>query len=328
MAKNKRNWEELSTRKGKRFNSEKGIEQKKQQKKEAKSRHFENEKAKANGTAKGKTAKVEYANSARPKPQKRPLREYFEEQEQNLNLIIGRNPVMEAVKNNREIEKIFVQKNAQGSINAILGKARDKGLVIHYVEKVALDRMANGRPHQGIMAQISPYSYGEMEDVLAIAAERNEDPFVIVLDNLEDPHNLGAIMRTAECCGAHGIIIPKRNSCGITEVVAKASAGAVEYVPCVKVNNIANTLEELKEKGFWIAACDMGDTMYYEQDLTGPMALVVGSEGFGISKLVREKCDWVVSIPMVGKITSLNASNAAAILMYEIRRQRDERRKA
>ncbi|MCQ2551312.1 MAG: 23S rRNA (guanosine(2251)-2'-O)-methyltransferase RlmB [Clostridia bacterium] len=228
---------------------------------------------------------------------------------------------MEAVKNGREIEKIMVAKNAQGSINQILGKARDRGIVIHYVEKVALDRMAQGRPHQGIAAQISPYAYSTMEDIMKKAGD--EDPFVVVLDNLEDPHNLGAIMRTAECAGAHGVIIPKRHSCGITEVVAKASAGAVEYVPCVKVNNIATTLDELKEKGFWIAACDMGEEMYYERDLTGPMALVIGSEGFGISKLVKEKCDYVVSIPMVGKITSLNASNAASILMYEIRKQRD-----
>lgn len=296
--KNKRNWEELSARKGKRFNQEKGIEAKKQ-------------------TRTQDSRKQE----RKPKPAKKPLKQFFEEPDPNL--IIGRNPVMEAVKNNREIEKIIVQKNAQGSINAILGKARDKGIVIHYVEKVALDRMASGRPHQGIAAQISPYAYAEMEDILKKAADKGEDPFVVVLDNLEDPHNLGAIMRTAECAGAHGVIIPKRHSCGITEVVAKASAGAVEYVPCVKVGNIATALEELKEKGFWIAACDMGDTMYYEQDLRGPMALVVGSEGFGISKLVKEKCDYVVSIPMVGNITSLNASNAAAILMYEIRKQRD-----
>lgn len=299
--KNKRNWEEISARKGKRFNNEKGIEAKKQQ-----------------------APKVSKQQVPKPKREKRPLSEI--NQVIDPNMIIGRNPVLEAVKNGREIEKIFVAKNAQGSINQILGKARDKGIVIHYVEKVALDRMAGGRPHQGIAAQISPYSYGQMSDILDKAKEKGEDPFVIVLDNLEDPHNLGAIMRTAECSGAHGILIPKRHSCGITEVVAKASAGAVEYVPCVKVANVAQALDELKEQGFWIAACDMGDTMYYEQDLTGPIALVVGSEGFGISKLVKEKCDYVVSIPMVGKITSLNASNAAAILMYEIRRQRDGKR--
>lgn len=301
--KNKRNWEEISARKGKRFNTEKGIEAKKQ---------------KPQRTVKPQTS--------RPKPEKRPLSQINDEMDPNM--IIGRNPVMEAVKNGREIEKIFVAKNAQGSINQILGKARDKGIVIHYVEKVALDRMAGGRPHQSIAAQISPYKYAEMSDIFAKAKEKGEDPFVIVLDNLEDPHNLGAIMRTAECSGAHGILIPKRHSCGITEVVAKASAGAVEYVPCVKVANVAQALEELKEQGFWIAACDMGDTMYYQQDLTGPIALVVGSEGFGISKLVKEKCDYVVSIPMVGNITSLNASNAAAILMYEIRRQRDGKGKA
>lgn len=305
--KNKRNWEEISARKGKYYNSEKGIEAKKQAKRDAKPAR----------------------PAQKPKPEKR-----FEKRNDDFNyqpdpnIIIGRNPVMEAVKNHREIEKIIVAKNAQGSINQILGKARDEGVVIHYVEKAALDRIAAGRPHQGIAAQISPYSYGKMEDIMALAKEKGEDPLVIVLDNLEDPHNLGAIMRTAECAGAHGIIIPKRHSCGITEVVAKASAGAVEYMPCVKVANIAQTLDELKEQGFWVFACDMGDTMYYEQDLTGPAALVVGSEGFGISKLVKEKCDYVVSIPMVGNITSLNASNAAAVLMYEIRRQRDAKGKA
>ncbi len=308
--KNKRNWEEISTKKGKHYNSEKGIEAKKQAKKDAKTRRYE-------AATKSKPA----PSQRRERPAQRRYEEFSAQPDPNL--IIGRNPVMEAVKNHREIEKIVVAKNAEGSINQILGKARDAGIVIHYVEKVALDRIAAGRPHQGITAQISPYTYATMDDILAKAKDSGEDPFVIVLDNLEDPHNLGAIMRSAECAGAHGIIIPKRHSCGLTEVVGKASAGAVEYVPCVKVANIAQTLEELKEQGFWIAACDMGDTMYYEQDLTGPMALVVGSEGFGISKLVKEKCDYVVSIPMVGKITSLNASNAAAILMYEIRRQRD-----
>ena len=152
---------------------------------------------------------------------------------------------------------------------------------------------------------------------------RDEDPFIIILDGLEDPHNLGAIMRTAECAGAHGIIIPKRHSCGLTETVAKASAGAIEYMPVAKVTNIPQTIDELKERGIWVAACDMGGTDYYREDMSGKIAVVIGSEGFGVSKLVREKCDFVVSMPMVGKITSLNASNAAAVVIYEVRKQRD-----
>ncbi|MDD4376658.1 MAG: 23S rRNA (guanosine(2251)-2'-O)-methyltransferase RlmB [Eubacteriales bacterium] len=238
-------------------------------------------------------------------------------------MLIGRNPVIEALKNDREIDKLIIGKGAEGSITKIIAMAREKGIVIHQGDKVALDRIAGGRPHQGVIAYVSPYNYAEMEDIFARAEEKNEDPFIIILDNLEDPHNLGAIMRTAECAGAHGIIIPKRHACGITEIVAKSSAGAVEYMPCVKVTNISQTIEELKEKGIWVCACDMGGNLYYKQDLKGKIALVIGSEGFGISKLVREKCDFIVSMPMVGKITSLNASNAAAVLMYEVRKQRD-----
>lgn len=247
----------------------------------------------------------------------------FEELPADSNLILGRNPVIEALKNDREIEKIFVGKGAEGSITKILGMARDKGIPIYEADKAALDRVSGGLPHQGVAAYASSYKYAELEDIYARAAEKNEDPFIVVLDNLEDPHNLGAIMRTAECAGAHGVIIPKRRSCGLTDVVAKSSAGAIEYVPVVKVANIAQTLDALKEDGFWTAACDMGGRNYYEQDLTGKLAIVIGSEGFGISRLVKEKCDFTVSMPMVGKITSLNASNAAAVLMYEVRKQRD-----
>lgn len=170
---------------------------------------------------------------------------------------------------------------------------------------------------------MSVYEYCEVKDILKAAREKGEDPFIIILDGLEDPHNLGAIMRTAEGAGAHGVIVPKRRSVGLTETVAKASAGAVEYVPVARVVNIARTIDELKREGLWIVACDMGEQMYYEADLTGAVAVVIGSEGFGISRLVREKCDFTVSMPMRGKITSLNASNAAAVLMYEVRRQRD-----
>lgn len=242
---------------------------------------------------------------------------------EDKNIIIGRNPVMEALKNDREIDRLLIGKGAEGSINKIAGMAKSKGIIIRQADKNELDRIAEGRPHQGVIAYAGSYKYAEMDDIFARAEARGEDPFVIILDNLEDPHNLGAIMRTAECAGAHGIIIPKRRSCGITEVVAKASAGAVEYIPCIKVSNIAQTIELLQKKGLWVAACDMGGKNYYQQDLKGKLAVVIGSEGFGISKLVKEKCDFVVSMPMVGNITSLNASNAAAIIMYEVRKQRD-----
>ncbi len=241
---------------------------------------------------------------------------------ENKNVIIGRNPVMEALKAGREIDKLLVAKGAEGSIVKIVGMAKDKGIPIMYAEKTGLDRVAGGGVHQGVAAYVSSYEYVEVEDILAVAKERGEDPFVVVLDNLEDPHNLGAILRTCEAAGAHGVIIPKRRAVGLTEVVAKASAGAIEYVPVAKVTNIAQTLERLKEEGLWTVACDMGEQMYYEQNLTGPIALVIGAEGEGISRLVKEKCDFTASIPMKGHVTSLNASNAAAVLIYEICRQR------
>ena len=244
-------------------------------------------------------------------------------QEVNKNILIGRNPVMEALKADRDVDKLLVGKGLEGSIVKIIGMAKDKGIPIIYSDKPALDRVAGSGNHQGVIAYVSSYEYKELEDVLALAKERNEDPFVIILDGLEDPHNLGAIMRTAECAGAHGILIPKRRNVGLTETVAKASAGAIEYVPVVRVTNIARSIEQLKEEGLWIAACDMGGQNYYEANLTGGLGIVIGSEGFGISRLVKEKCDFTVSMPMVGKITSLNASNAAAVLMYEVRRQRN-----
>lgn len=243
--------------------------------------------------------------------------------ERNENVIVGRNPVTEALKSGREIDKLVVS-STEGSMIKILAMAKEKGIPVMKTEKAALDRIAAGQAHQGVAAYTSPYDYAEMEEIFAKAKASGEEPFIIILDNLEDPHNLGAIMRTAECAGAHGIIIPKRRACGLTEVVAKASAGAIEYMPCVKVTNIAQTIEELKEKGIWVAACDMGGQEYYKANLKGAIAVVIGSEGFGISKLVREKCDFVVSMPMLGRITSLNASNAAAVIAYEIRRQRAE----
>lgn len=241
---------------------------------------------------------------------------------ENSSLLIGRNPVMEALKNDRAIEKLLVGKDAEGSIKKIIGMAKDKKIPLQYVEKSALDRLADGGAHQGIVAYISSYQYYEVEELIQIAKEKGEDPFLIVLDGIEDPHNLGAIMRTADGAGAHGIIIPKRRAVGITETVAKAAAGAVEYIPVAKVSNIAQTLDRLKDMGLWIAACDMDGREYDKADLKGSLAIVVGAEGQGISRLVKEKCDFIISIPMAGKISSLNASNAAAILMYEVRRQR------
>lgn len=239
------------------------------------------------------------------------------------DMITGRNAVLEALKSDREIEKLIVAKGAEGSIRKITGMAKDKKIPVQYREKAALDRIVGRNSHQGVIAQVSEYTYCTLDDILRRAEERGEDPFIMILDGLEDPHNLGAVMRTAECCGAHGIVIPKRRSAGITETVAKASAGAVEYMLCARVSNIGQAVDQLKERGVWVAACDMRGKAYTEQDLTGSLAVVIGSEGTGISRLVREKCDFVVSIPMKGKITSLNASNAAAILMYEVVRQRE-----
>lgn len=239
------------------------------------------------------------------------------------DVIFGRNPVIEALKSGREIEKVLIS-SAEGSAAKIVAMAKERKIPLIRTEKRTLDKMAAGAVHQGVAAYISAYAYKDVDDILKKASDAGEEPFVVILDNIEDPHNLGAIMRTAECAGAHGIIIPKRNACGLTETVAKTSAGAIEYVPCVRVTNIVRTIEDLKDKGFWIAACDMGGREYYKTDLRGKLAVVIGSEGSGISKLVKENCDFTVSIPMVGNITSLNASNAAAVLMYEVRRQRDE----
>lgn len=241
------------------------------------------------------------------------------------NMIFGRNPVIEALKSGRDIEKILLA-SSEGSAAKIAAIAKERGIPVMRAERKLLDKLSGGSAHQGVCAYTAAYGYSELDDILFKAETAGEEPFLIILDDIEDPHNLGAIMRTAECAGAHGIIVPKRNACGLTETVAKTSAGAIEYMPCVRVTNLARTINELKEKGFWVAACDMGGTEYYKADLKGKLAVVIGSEGYGLSKLVKENCDFIVSMPMLGKITSLNASNAAAVLMYEVRRQRDERR--
>lgn len=277
---------------------------------------------------KDKNGRVRHGRETGPARDFRESRSFKKPQEdraERSDLLIGRNPVTEALKSGRSMEKVILQKGGGGSLGMIARMAREQGIVVEETEKTALDRLSGGGAHQGAAAIVSAHRYAELEDVLNSAKDRGEDPFLVVLDGIEDPHNLGAIMRTAECAGAHGVIIPKRRAVGLTETVAKSSAGAIEYMPVVRVTNIAMTLEKLKEQGIWIYACDMDGVLYTEQSLTGPAAIVVGAEGSGVSRLVREKCDSIVSIPMRGRINSLNASNAAAILMYEIRRQRDAR---
>ena len=237
----------------------------------------------------------------------------------------GRNSVLEALKANRTINKLFVSKGEkEGSIRQILAMAKQKSIIVTEVERSALDSMSSTKAHQGVIAFVAVKDYVSVDDILLAAKERGEQPFIIILDEITDPHNLGSIMRTANSVGAHGIIIPKRRAIGLTSTVSKASAGAVEYVPVARVTNINQTIEYLKRNNVWVVGTDAtGSRAFYNSDLKGATALVIGSEGTGMSKLVREKCDFVVNIPMQGEISSLNASVAAAIVMYEIKRQRD-----
>ncbi|MBS4534021.1 23S rRNA (guanosine(2251)-2'-O)-methyltransferase RlmB [Clostridium sp. D2Q-14] len=238
--------------------------------------------------------------------------------------IEGRNPVIESLKSGRDIEKIFIQDgNKSGSINKIKKMAKDKGIMVQYIHKNKIQSMANTVSHQGVIALVSSHNYKSLEDIFKLAKDKGEEPFIVILDEIKDPHNLGSIMRTAECVGAHGIIIPKRRSVGLTATVAKTSAGAIEYMPVVKVSNIANIIDVLKDEGLWIYGADMsGKENYYNTKLTGAIGLVIGSEGSGMSRLVKEKCDVLVKIPMKGKVSSLNASVAGSIIMYDILRQR------
>ncbi|WP_152668106.1 23S rRNA (guanosine(2251)-2'-O)-methyltransferase RlmB [Clostridium cylindrosporum] len=237
--------------------------------------------------------------------------------------IEGRNPVLEALKSERTIEKIYVSKgDVEGSIKVIISKARDKGIVIQEMDKKGLDNISVTNSHQGVIARVTPFNYSEVQDILDYAKEKEEDPFVIILDEIEDPHNFGSIIRTANACGAHGIIIPKRRSALVTQTVLKVSAGAAEGMKIAKVTNLNQTIKDLKDKGLWIIGTDMDGEVCYNSNLKGSLGLVVGSEGKGISRLVKENCDIVVRIPMNGTINSLNASVAAGIIMYEIVRQR------
>lgn len=237
--------------------------------------------------------------------------------------IEGRNAVLEAFRAGKTIDKLFVQDGCHdGPILTIVREAKKGDTIIQYVAKERLDGMSVTGRHQGVIAQAAAYAYAQVEDILEAAREKGEPPFLILLDNIEDPHNLGAIIRTANLCGAHGVIIPKRRAVGLTATVARTSAGAIHYTPVAKVTNLSATIEELKKEGIWFVCADMGGEQMYQLDLTGPIGLVIGSEGEGVSRLVREKCDLTAAIPMRGDIDSLNASVAAGVLAYEILRQR------
>lgn len=240
------------------------------------------------------------------------------------DLVFGRNSVIELLNSDRTINKLFIQKGENyGSIRKVIDLARQKKIVISEVHKSKLDEMTGNQNHQGVVAQTSPYEYCEIDDILSVANKRSEQPFIIILDGIEDPHNLGAIIRTAECMGVHGIIIPKRRAVAVTDTVAKVAAGALEYMKIARVNNINDTIEELKEKGVWIVGTDAaGNDNLDGIDMKGSIAVVIGSEGEGMANLTRKRCDFLAKIPMKGKITSLNASVTCGMVIYEVARQR------
>lgn len=241
------------------------------------------------------------------------------------NIIIGRNAVLEAFRAGKTVDKLFVLDGCQdGPVKSILRESRKQSTLVKYVSKEKLDSLSEHGKHQGVVAITAACDYAEMEDLFAAAQAKDEDPFFILCDEIEDPHNLGAIIRTANLAGAHGVIIPKRRAVGLTGTVAKVSAGAVNYTPVVRVTNMARTIDELKERGMWFVCGDMDGELMYRQNLTGPIGLVIGNEGNGVSRLIREKCDYIASIPMKGDIDSLNASVAAGVLAFEIVRQRLE----
>lgn len=238
-------------------------------------------------------------------------------------VIEGRNAVIEAFRSGKTIDKVFVLDGCQdGPIRTIVREAKKHDTILQFVAKERLDQLSETGKHQGVVAHAAAYEYAEVDDILALAEEKGEEPFIFILDNIEDPHNLGAIIRTANLAGAHGVIIPKRRAVGLTATVAKTSAGALNYTPVAKVTNIVKTMEELKEKGLWFVCADMDGETMYRLNLKGPIGLVIGNEGTGVGRLVKEECDFVASIPMKGDIDSLNASVAAGVLAYEIVRQR------
>lgn len=251
----------------------------------------------------------------------------MEDKQDIVDQIEGRNSVLELLESDKDINKIFVQKGEKhGSINKIISMAKEKKVVLVEVDKQKLNIMSKTENHQGVIAIVPPFNYCEVDDILNFAKAKKEALFILILDGIEDPHNLGAIIRTAETAGVHGIIIPKRRSCLVNSTVTKVAAGAVEHMKIARVNNINETIRYLKEKDVWVCGTDIDtNKYYYNQDLTGSLAIVIGSEGFGMSKLVKENCDFLVKIPMKGKITSLNASVSAGIVVYESVRQRNER---
>lgn len=243
---------------------------------------------------------------------------------ENECLVTGRNAVRELLLGERDIDKIFVQRGErEGSINALIGMANERKIPIIEVDKTKLDNMTDRSRHQGIVAFAAEHNYSSIDEIFEYAESRGEKPFIVMLDGVEDPHNFGAIIRSAECCGAHGIIIPKRRAVGLTPTVSKASAGAAEHMRIAKVTNLSQTIDELKERGMWIYAADMGGEEYYKTDLSGAVCIVLGSEGFGISRLVSEKCDFTVSIKLYGRVNSMNVSCAAAVIFAEVARQKD-----
>lgn len=238
-------------------------------------------------------------------------------------IIVGRNAVNEALRSGRSMNKLLAQDGIKGgSAGEILALAKALGVVIEFVKSEKLDKLSEGIRHQGFIAMVAPIKFYTLEEVLKKAAEKNEPPLLLLLDELQDPQNVGALIRTADAAGVHGVLLPKRHSCPLNAAVAKISAGAVEYVPVVQIGNIVQTIEELKKLGFWVAGADMDGDLYYKSNLTGPLVMIIGNEGKGLGRLVREKCDFIVSLPMQGLVSSLNASAAGAILLYEVVRQR------
>lgn len=238
--------------------------------------------------------------------------------------IIGKNPVLEALRAGRDINKIWIAEGSnKGQMQQVIQLAKDAGVIVQNVPKQKIDQMVSGN-HQGVAASVAAYKYAEIDDLFQASASKNEDPFFLLLDEIEDPHNLGSILRTADASGVHGVIIPKRRAVGLTAAVAKSSTGAIEHVPVVRVTNLARTIEELKDRGLWIIGTDAkGKQDFRQMDGTMPLAIVIGSEGKGMGRLIREKCDFLVKLPMVGNVTSLNASVAAGLLMYEVYRKRN-----
>ena len=261
------------------------------------------------------------------KTKKTQKKEYLQKEKSldvaNDNLIFGRNSVIEALEASRKLEKVLVLDGGTGSLRKIIGLAKASKVRVEFVDRKTLDRLSGGANHQGVVAKGQVFEYSNVDSICEAAATNGEDPFILILGGIEDPHNLGAILRTGECAGVHGIIIPERRAASVDSVAMKVAAGAAEYVKVARVKNLSRTLDELKNKGVWIVGLDMYGERYYEQNLKGPIALVVGNEGKGISRLIKEKCDYMISIPLKGKVSSLNASNAVAVAVYETLKQRE-----